>query len=98
MKAYQGIQVSILEEVEGTITVATAAEAPSQELCWVLQVKQELLWGVVANARVDLQEGEKIALFQLLLAYSDIFYSSDSDLGWTSVIQHEITSTSTSPI
>ena len=61
-------------------------------------MKQELLWGVVANARVDLQEGEKIALFQLLLAYSDIFYSSDSDLGWTSVIQNKITSTSTSPI
>ena len=98
VKVYQGSQVAILEQVEGPITVATATEAPPQELPSVPQVKQELLWRMVVNARVDLQEGEKMALFQLLLAYSVIFSSSDSDLGRTSASHHEITTTSASPI
>ena len=98
VKVYQGSQIAILEQVEGPITVATATEAPPQELPSVPQVKQELLWRMVVNARIYLQEGDKMALFQLLLAFSVIFSSSDSDLGRTSAIHYEITTTSASPI
>ena len=98
VKVYQGSQFAILEQVKGPITVATATEAPPQELPSVPQVKQELRWRMVANARVDLQEDEKMAMFQLLLAYSDVFSSSDSDLGRTSAVYHKIITTSTLPI
>ena len=55
--------------------------------------KYELLWGMVEKAGTGLKEGEKTSLYHLLLTYSDIFSSSGADLGQTSVIRHEITTT-----
>ena len=78
---------------EGSGTPANPDEGAS-----VPQEKQELLWGIVEKAGTGLEEGEKASLYHLLLAYSDIFSSSGPDLGRTSVIRHEITTTNNAPI
>ena len=53
---------------------------------------------MMEKAGAGLEESEKMPLYQLLLAYSDIFSSSGMNLGRTGVIQHKITTTTTSPI
>ena len=50
------------------------------------------------KGRAGLEESEKMSLYRLLLAYSDVFSSSETTLGRTGVIQHKITTTTTSPI
>ena len=52
---------------------------------------------MVEKAGEGLKESE-MSLYQLLLAYCDIFSSFGNDLGRTGVIQHKITTTTTSPI
>ena len=52
---------------------------------------------MVEKAGAGLEEGEKMSLYQLL-SYSDVFSSSGTDFGQTGVIQHKITTTTTSPI
>ena len=103
VKVYRGSRIATLEPVEGHITVAMASEgsgtsANPGEDASVSQEKQELLWGMVEKAGTGLEEGEKMSLYHLLLAYSDIFASSGADLGRTGVIRHEITTTNTAPI
>ena len=49
------------------------------------------------KAGEGLKESE-MSLYQLLLAYCDIFSSFGKDLGRTGVIQHKITTTTTLPI
>ena len=103
VKVYSGSHLATLEPVEGPIAVATAtgeSVSPAQpgKETPVSQEKQELLWGMVEKAGAGLEESEKMSLYQLLLAYSDVFSSSGTDLGRTGVIQHRITTTTTSPI
>ena len=64
----------------------------------VSQEKQELLWKMVEKAGAGLEESEKMSLYQLLFAYFNVFSSFGTDLGQTGVIQHKITTTTTSPI
>ena len=45
---------------------------------------------MVEKTGAGLEESEKMLLYQLLLAYSDFFFSSGTDLGRTGVIQHKL--------
>ena len=77
-----------------TATGESGTPAQPGKEALVSQEKQELLWGMVEKARAGLEESEKMSLYQLLLAYSDVFSSSRTDLGRTGVIQHKITTVS----
>ena len=102
VKVYRGSHIAFLESVEEPIAVATASGGsgtstrPGEEAL-VSQEKQALLWGMVGKAGAGLEESD-VSLYRLLLAYSDVFSSSETNLGRTGVIQHKITTTTTSPI
>ena len=81
-----------------TASGGSGTSARPGEGALVSQEKQELLWEMVRKAGARLEESEKMSLCRLLLAYSDVFFSSETNVDRTGVIQHKITTTTTSPI
>ena len=91
-----GTQIASLHPVQvlSEEDVVVAAAEPQQ----LPQDKQEVLWGVAESLSMELSKGEREQFYHLLLMYVDVFASSDTDLGHTSRLQHEIYMGDSSPI
>ena len=91
-----GTQIASLHPVQvpSEEDVVVAAAEPQQ----LPQDKQEVLWAVAESLSTELSKGEREQFYHLLLMYADVFASSDSDLGHTSRLQHEIYTGDSSPI
>ena len=101
MTVHKGTCVGQMELTDGanlnspsSIAAAQSTEdQPTEEQC-------QILWDMVeqpqCGSRLTAQQKEQ--LFQLLLAYADVFATSSTDYGRTSVLQHNICTGNQPPI
>ena len=83
VKIRGGAQIATLEQVQAPDeddAVVIAAVEPDQ----VPKDQQQVLWGVAERLGPELSEDEREQFYNLLLMYSDVFASCDTDLGRTS--------------
>ena len=99
VKIYKGMKVAQLEKVEDTaVTISAVTHNPAKHTSQdVSEQKQQLLWQIVLETQ-GLTEEQQHEFYLLLLNYADIFASSDSGLGCTTMLKHSINTGNASPI
>ena len=96
VKVYRRSEVATLELIDEPSLPEAGISGVTAEP--VSPEKQELLERMVEEAGTDLNPSEKSEFLQLLLAYLGIFSHTDTDLGRTKKLQHEIATGDATPI
>jgi hypothetical protein len=99
---HKGTRVGRIERVEeeavATLTTPDEGETPGHTNATPSPEKRQMLWSIVEETGEDLSSVERERFYGLLLEYSDVFASSDADLGRTDKLRHSIDTTGSHPI
>ena len=96
VKIRKGTQIATIQRVHLPVTDDVVVAAA--DLDQASPDMRQALWGVAESLGPDRSEGEKEQFYHLLLLYADVFASSDSDVGRTGKLQHEISTGESPPI
>lgn len=83
----EGAIAGLLQPAEAlpSSNVSTVADFPASP-----PAVPEHLQELYAQSSTDFNDNEKLELSNLLCAYESVFYRGPGDLGWSSLVQHDI--------
>ena len=99
---HKGTRVGQVERVEeesvAALTTTDKGETPGHMNETPSPEKRQMLWSIVEGTGENLGSAEREHFYGLLLEYSDVFASSDADLGRTGRLKHSIDTMGSHPI
>ena len=93
-----GTTIAKLEELDSICVAAVDTEKTGVTVPSASAEKQQQLGEVALNSGADMTEDERSCIFQLLLAYYDLFADLEAALGRTDKLQHTIHTAEAQPI
>ena len=99
---HKGTRVGRVERVEeeavATLSTPDGGEPPGHTDVTPSSEKRQMLWSIAEGTGENLSSAEREQFYGLLLEYSDVFASSDADLGRTCRLRHSIDTMGSHPI